>query len=208
MCAQGCCRSSHLGYEDSPHVSGLHPAWGSSTITANIRAATDIFVSSILQEFSPPAATWEQDRASLFRGLAIRLALDLNLSSAAAVASGRTRERERTWLVCAWLDLHTGGTTLPRDGLLRNTRSWASAAAETGTAKSDAFLCANVELFGTAARFGELLVREARDGEEGGVSVQGTLRVCEDALSGVVEDWTSVLETRGQREICGHWLSL
>lgn len=145
----------------------------------------------LLGEFSLLVPTWEEDRSSLFRGLAIRLALDLDLGRAQAqqqLAPLEKRNAQRTWFVCAWLDwtsaMQSGrAISFPDDALLRSSSTWYSQS--TGM-PSDAHLCASVELLRVVRRFDDLF-NGADDGD--GLNFDAMIRVYDEAVLNVLEEW-------------------
>lgn len=158
--------------------------------------------------FWPLPATWEEDRSSLFRGLAVRLALDLDLARASPhLPPLEKRNLERTCFVCAWVDwmcsMQSGRPiAFPDDALLRGTSSWFS---QSAGMPSDAHLCANVELLRVVRRFVDLFT--SADG--GGLSFDAMIRVYDEAVSSVVDEWRQRIQrarTAAGARIPDEWL--
>ncbi|KZV89370.1 hypothetical protein EXIGLDRAFT_838560 [Exidia glandulosa HHB12029] len=147
----------------------------------------------LLGEFAPLAPTWEEDRSSLFRGLAIRLALDLDLSHPPEpdLAPLEKRNLQRTWFVCAWLDwmsaMQSGRTiSFPDDALLRSSSTWF---AQSAGMPSDAHLCASVDLLRVVRRFADLFSGAGAGDDGGGVNVDAMIRVYDEAVTSVLDEW-------------------
>ncbi|EJD43973.1 hypothetical protein AURDEDRAFT_114485 [Auricularia subglabra TFB-10046 SS5] len=146
------------------------------------------------QEFTPLAPSWEEDRSSLFQGLALRLALDLNLGGrSAALPVVERRNRERTWICCAWLDwigaMQSGrAISFPDDSVLRRIGSWYT---EQGALPGDVHLCAAVELLRVVRRFADLFTNGDSDS---GVNGDAMIRVFDEAVSSVIDDWNQRIE--------------
>ncbi|QRV81483.1 Fungal specific transcription factor domain [Ceratobasidium sp. AG-Ba] len=113
-----------------------------------------------------PARSWEEDRAWLFLGCAIRMAMDLNLYKQGAktfVNEAHEREvlnRTRTWLICFNMDRALATrlgrpTTIPEDYIVRHSRDWWRRSKYNG--RLDVHLCFYTQLLRTVTRYFSLI---------------------------------------------------
>ncbi|KAG8742281.1 hypothetical protein FRC10_001705 [Ceratobasidium sp. 414] len=120
----------------------------------------------LLCVYPQPARSWEEDRAWLFLGCAIRLAMDLNLYKQGTrkfVNEAHEREvlnRTRTWLVCFNMDRALATklgrpTTIPEDYIVRHSREWWRRSRYNG--RLDVHLCFYTQLLRTVTRYFSLI---------------------------------------------------
>ncbi|KAG8715199.1 hypothetical protein FRC09_016829 [Ceratobasidium sp. 395] len=120
----------------------------------------------LLSVYPQPARSWEEDRAWLFLGCAIRLAMDLNLykqGTRTFVNEAHEREvlnRTRTWLICFNLDRALATklgrpTTIPEDYIVRHSREWWRRSRFNG--RLDVHLCFYTQLLRTVTRYFSLI---------------------------------------------------
>ncbi|KAG8704585.1 hypothetical protein FRC08_002160 [Ceratobasidium sp. 394] len=120
----------------------------------------------LLSVYPQPARSWEEDRAWLYLGCAIRLAMDLNLYKQGArkfVNEAHEREvlnRTRTWLICFNMDRALATklgrpTTIPEDYIVRHSREWWRRSRYNG--RLDVHLCFYTQLLRTVTRYFSLI---------------------------------------------------
>jgi len=117
----------------------------------------------ILSDYAPPARRWEEERASLYKSVAARLAIDLRLGGAPAGNGREARNRERAALIVFNVDRSAAAqfgkpTGVPEVPLVRAARGWY---AQQSAHPYDVHLCAYTALLRTVGQFHALVRDEA-----------------------------------------------
>nr|GAT47127.1 predicted protein [Mycena chlorophos] len=155
------------------------------------------FVLLALYASPTPSDSWEEDRAWVFAGLALRLATDLGLDKARVVGGAQEdgegddeeREREslnrtRTWIVCCLLDrsmaiqFGRSETVKEEDIAAHGVEEWYSASPQNSS--YDVHLCAYTQLVRLTSRFRDEIVADPA-----GLDWRGY----EALLGGLKEEW-------------------
>ncbi|KAF8597268.1 hypothetical protein BDV93DRAFT_453249 [Ceratobasidium sp. AG-I] len=113
----------------------------------------------LLSVYPQPARSWEEDRAWLFLGCAIRLAMDLNLyKQGSKTFVNEAHEREvlnRTRTDRALATKLGRPTTIPEDYIVRHSREWWRRSKYNG--RLDVHLCFYTQLLRTVTRYFSLI---------------------------------------------------
>ncbi|EJD43975.1 hypothetical protein AURDEDRAFT_185270 [Auricularia subglabra TFB-10046 SS5] len=154
----------------------------------------------IMGDYAPSARRWEEDRSYLYKGLAIRIAMDLNLhqpSRAKPVDEMHAREIlncTRTWLICFNIDRSASTqfgkcATLPsEDPVVRASKEWYQSSPYNHP--YDVHLCAYVQLLRLMTQFHDIVQDKGAMTMNKNIDYLSVARIYDDQLTAFKEEWT------------------